>query len=167
MTKLNLERHLLLHDVGSKQRQVLRLPTHGSLNAISPAGVVEENPFLHRAGAHLAILAQMNRSSRETVGLTAGVQSVHVSLILVSPDMRVDKRRVHESKHRTEQQNQRQHRCVPNAANLPTLAPAGQSAFEGPAQQSKENKDDHGKIQYVLSNVMKDEVAHFMAHDGL
>src|SRR5580658_1699151 len=104
MTEPGHEQYRLRHETGSEQGQVLRLPAHGSPNAIPPAWVVEENPFLDGAGAHLPIFAQMDRRSCEPVRLTAGVQPVHVRFVLVRTDMRIEKRRVHESKHRTQKQ---------------------------------------------------------------
>ncbi|HEY6386465.1 MAG TPA: hypothetical protein VIX91_12365 [Candidatus Acidoferrum sp.] len=97
----------------------------------------------------------MDRSSCESIWLPAGVQPVHVRFIFVRADVRVDKKRVHESKHRTEKQNQRQYCRVPNAADLPAFA-TSKRAFKGPAQQSEENKNDDGKIEQVPPDVMKD-----------
>src|SRR5437879_1177094 len=61
--------------------KVLPLPLHGVVNAVPAAGMVEEDDLLDRAGAHLAVLAEVDGGLREAVGLAAGVDAVHVGLV--------------------------------------------------------------------------------------
>src|ERR1017187_9875206 len=121
--------------LGREQLQILLLPAHGVIDSVVAAGMVEEDVLLHRAGMHLAILAQMNRSLRETVGLAAGIQSEHVGFVLGSARVSVEQRRGDESYDRDQQNDQRQHRRVADAADLPPLSPALQAPAQRPAQQ--------------------------------
>src|ERR1700690_2124847 len=119
---------------GSEQLQILLLPGHRVMDSVVTAGMVEEDVLLHRTGMHLAILAQMNRGLRETIGLAAGIQSEHVGFVLGSASVSIEQRRGDESYDRDQQNDQRQHRRVPDAADLPPLSPALQAPPERPAQ---------------------------------
>src|ERR1039458_7027993 len=89
----------------------------------------------HRAGMHLAILAQMDRGLRETIGKAAGIQSIHVGFVLRSANVSVKQRRGDESYDGDQQNDQRQHGRVADAADLPPLSPAMQAPSQRPAQQ--------------------------------
>src|SRR6185436_1497095 len=113
-----------------EQRQILRFPLHGCMNPIPAAGVIEEDPLLDRAGAHLAVLAEVDGRLREAVGLARGVQAVHVGLRFLHAHRRVQDRRQYEEEDRREQHDQRQHGGVADAADLPAVAPAPQRPLQ-------------------------------------
>jgi len=104
----------------SEKLQVFSLPAHRIVDAVPSAGVVEENPLFDSPGIHLAILAEMNGALRESVGLTAGVQAVHIGFVFVGANVGVKKRRIHKSKNRPHEEHQREHRRIADSAYLPS-----------------------------------------------
>ena len=129
--------------------------------------MVEEDPLFEWAGVHLAILAEMDGRLRKAVGLSAGVQAVHIGFVFVGADVGVKEWRVYEGKERSQKEDQGKHRGIPNSVHLPGFSPASQGPFKGPPQGSEDNHDDNREVENVLGNVVKNVVAHFMAHNGL
>src|SRR6266576_3101186 len=129
--------------------------------------MVEEVPLFEWARVHLAIFAEMNGRLRKAVGLSARVQAVQIGFVFIGADMGFKVWRVYEGKERTQKEDQGKHRGIPNYAHLPEFSPASQGPFEGPPQRSEDDHDDSREVENVLGNVVKNEVAHFMAHNGL
>src|ERR1700676_847054 len=55
-----------------EEAEILALPDHGGVDAVVAAGMVEEDPFLDGAGAHLAVLAEVDRRLGDAIGLSRG-----------------------------------------------------------------------------------------------
>src|ERR1017187_4787403 len=83
--------------LGREQLQILLLPSHRVIDSVVTAGMVEEDVLFHRARMHLAILAQMDGTLRETIGLAAGIQAEHVRFMLRDPTVSVEQRSADES----------------------------------------------------------------------
>src|SRR5258706_5587789 len=139
-------RSALMLRLRSERLQVFSLPAHRIVDAVPSAGVVEENPLFDSPGIHLAILAEMNGALRESVGLTAGVQAVHIGFVFVGANVGVKKRRIHKSKNRPHEEHQREHRRIADSAYLPSFTPAGKGGFGAPAKQSKKNKQANQQV---------------------
>src|SRR5690349_10802090 len=125
------------------------------MDAVPATGMIEEDPFFDLAGIHLAVLAEMDGSLREAVGLPASVQAVHVGLVFVRADVRVKEWRVDEATKRTHKENKGKHSRIADPAQFPALSPSSESAFERPSKQGEENHDDHGEVENVFGNVVK------------
>src|ERR1035438_9040991 len=48
-----------------EQLQIFGFPAHGGVDTIASARMIEENPFLNRAGIHLAIRSEERRVGKE------------------------------------------------------------------------------------------------------
>jgi len=147
--------------------EVLGFPLHGVVDAAASGRMIEEDPLFDRAGGHFAIFAEMNRGLGESVGLAAGVDTVHVGFVLVGANVCVENRRKDKEKCSDDQQSKRQNGRIANAGDLPSFAIACQGPAESPTKNRKENHDDNGKEKNVLRNVVEDVVTHFVTHDGL
>jgi hypothetical protein len=107
-----------------EQLQILRFPSHRSVDAIAPTGVIEEDKFFDRAGAHLSIFAKMDRRLRETVRLATRVQSVHVGFVLQGARKCVRDGSNDEAKDHGQQKHERENRRVTDTPYPPFLTPA-------------------------------------------
>src|ERR1700733_8408312 len=100
------------------------------MDAMAATGMIEENPFFHRAGAHLAVFAEVNCGLREAVGLAAGVDAVHVGFVFVGSRLGVLDGREDKAKNREDQQYQGKYSDIADAAYLPFLSPPFQRPLE-------------------------------------
>ena len=66
---------LSLGESGLEQLEILGLPPHGVVDAPATTRVIVENPFFNRAGAHLAVFAEMDGALCSAVGLATGISS--------------------------------------------------------------------------------------------
>src|SRR5713101_7820831 len=146
------------------QLQVLRLPLHGIVNPVAAAGMIEEYPLLHWARTHLAIFAQMNRTLGETIRLPAGIEPVHVGLVLLRPNKSIDHRRQHKDEDQPHEYDQWKHRSIADAANLPPLSPLCQRPVEHPIEKGKQGEDADGKKEGTLIHVVEHIVSHLVSH---
>src|SRR5580700_7349817 len=74
------------------QRQVFRLPSHGGIDPVASARVVEEDPLLYWPRIHFAIFPEMNRGLGEAIGLAAGIQPIHIGFTLLGAGLSVHDR---------------------------------------------------------------------------
>src|SRR5438105_11845739 len=102
-----------------EQTQIFFLPPHRGQDPVTAARMVEEDDLLNRAGTHLAIFTEVDRGLRETVGLTAGVETVHVRFTLLRARVSVQYRCQHKEEERAEQDHERQDRRIADCADLP------------------------------------------------
>ena len=135
------------------------------MDAISPARMIEEDPLFDGARVHFSILSEVNRSLSETVRLAAGVQAVHISLVLVGANVRIQEGRIHKTHERTQEKNKWNHGRIADSSHPPALSPSSQASFQRPPQEGKENSDDHREVENVLGDVMEYVVPHLMSHD--
>src|SRR5260370_621016 len=148
-------------------RQVLGLPAHGGEDAVAATGMVEGDPLLDRPRAHLAGLAEVNGGLREAIGLTAGVQTVHVGLALLRAGHGVVNRGQYEEEDRAQEEDQRQHGGVANVANLPSLSPAPQRPLQRPLERAEPDHDQYQELDDRLAEVLEHHMRHLLVRHTL
>ena len=127
----------------------------------------QEDKLLEFAGAHLAVLAEVNGGLGEAVGLAAGVEAEHVRFFFLDAGLRVQDRREHEEQDAGLQHDQGQDGRIADVVNLPAVAPAPQRPLQSEEQVDERQHIDDGDEQNVFGDVVEDVVTHFVAHDGL
>ena len=147
--------------------QVLGLPDHRAMDAIPPAGMVEEQEFLDRAGMHLAVFGQLHGRLGKTVGLACGIQAERVGLGFHAVGDGVGHRRHEEHEDGEQCREQWQPGHVADTAQSPAFAPAAFGPPEAPAHEREGEHDDEAEEHDALVDVVQHVVAHLVAEHGL
>src|SRR5215467_1743221 len=152
-------RHCRVWRIGHEQSEIFRFPAHGIGDTVATAWVIEKYPFFYRSRTHLSVLAEMDRSLGEAIGLAAGVQAVHVGFVFLSAGKCVVNRGPRKGQDRDQQHCQWQYRWISNITDLPPAAPACQRPVERPVEIGKEEEDHDEVKRDALVDVMQNVVA--------